>query len=108
MKNAAYHVARRDFAERRPDLIGELLRHLRLAAEWVKTDPERAGALLAPSLGLSSRALVASLQRDLTTGPVSAELIADQQDVADTLLRFQLIERPVTVAGGQWSLAAGG
>jgi aliphatic sulfonates family ABC transporter substrate-binding protein len=106
MKNAAYHVARRDFAERRPDLIDELLRHLRLAAEWVKTDPERVGALLAPSLGLSSRALVASLERELTAVPVSAELIAAQQVIADTLLRLQMIERPVTVADAQWSLAA--
>jgi aliphatic sulfonates family ABC transporter substrate-binding protein len=102
LKNSAYHVARRDFAERYPDLISELLEHLQLAAEWVKDDPERASVQLAPSLGLSSQALNASLQRDLMASPLSAELIAAQQDIADTLLRLQLIPGPVTVADAQW------
>jgi aliphatic sulfonates family ABC transporter substrate-binding protein len=103
LKNSAYHIARRDFAEQHPELIVELLTHLQLAAKWVKTDPERIGALLAPSLGLSSRALVASLKRELTTSPLSPELIAAQQDIADTLLRLQLIPHAVTVADAQWS-----
>jgi len=107
LKNSAYHVARRDFTERSPELVVELLTHLSLAAKWVKNDPERVGALLAPSLGLSSRALVASLERELTTSPLSAELIAAQQDIADTLLRLQLIPHAVTVADAQWSASSG-
>lgn len=106
--SSTYHVARRDFADRHPELIGELLRHLQIAGQWVKADPERAGALLAPSLGLSSRALVASLERELTTSPLSPELIAAQQDIADTLLRLQMITRPVSVADAQWKLGAAG
>jgi aliphatic sulfonates family ABC transporter substrate-binding protein len=103
LKNSAYHVARRDFAERHPELIAELLTHLQLAAQWVKSDPERVGALLAPGLGLSSRALLASLERELTTSPLSEELIAAQQDIADRLLRLRLIPHAVTVADAQWS-----
>ena len=102
LNNSAYHVARRDFAERHPDLIAELLNHLQLAAQWVKSDPQRAGTLLAPSLGLSSRALVASLERELSTTPLTSELIAAQQHIADTLLRLQLIPRPISVADAQW------
>jgi aliphatic sulfonates family ABC transporter substrate-binding protein len=107
LKNSAYHVARRDFAERHPELIAELLTHLQLAAKWVKTDPELVGALLAPGLGFSSRALVASLERELTTSPLSPELIAAQQDIADTLLRLELIPHAVTVADAQWSAGPG-
>jgi aliphatic sulfonates family ABC transporter substrate-binding protein len=103
LKSSAYHVARRDFAERHPHLIGELLTHLQLAAQWVKSDPVRISALLAPGLGVSSRALVASLERELSTLPLSAELIAAQQDIADQALRLQLIPHAVTVADALWN-----
>jgi aliphatic sulfonates family ABC transporter substrate-binding protein len=103
LKNSAFHVARRDFAQRHPDVIAELLTHLQLAAEWVKHDPARVGALLAPALGVSAPALVASLERELSAQPLTADVIAAQQEVADTLLRLRLIPRAVTVADAQWS-----
>jgi aliphatic sulfonates family ABC transporter substrate-binding protein len=103
LKNSAYHVARRAFAQQHPDLIAELLTHLQLAAQWVKHDPHRVAALLAPSLGFSAHALVASLERDLAARPLTADLIAAQQEIADTLLRLHLIPRAVTVADAQWS-----
>jgi sulfonate transport system substrate-binding protein len=105
MKNSAFYLARREFAEQNPELIVELLRHVQVAAQWVKRDPIRAADMIAPELGLSSRALMASLERELRTLPLSAELIAAQQDIADTLLRLQLITRPVSVAAAQWHLA---
>ncbi|HKU40466.1 MAG TPA: aliphatic sulfonate ABC transporter substrate-binding protein, partial [Polyangiales bacterium] len=82
MLNSAYYLARREFAERHPELIGELLRHIGVAAQWIKRDPRRAADMIAPGLGLSSRALMASLERELCTLPLSAELIAAQQDIA--------------------------
>ncbi len=106
LTSSTCHVARRDFAERYPELVDELIEHLQLAASWVKNDPERVSALLAPTLGLSSRALVASLERELGTSPLTAELIAAQQDIADALLRMQLISRPVTVADAQRKIRA--
>jgi aliphatic sulfonates family ABC transporter substrate-binding protein len=109
MKNSAFYLARRDFAGQHPELIVELLRHVQVAAQWVKRDPIRAADMIAPALGLSSRALMASLERELRTAPLSAELIEAQQDIADTLFRLQLITRPVSVAAAQWhlTLAAG-
>ncbi|HEY0463242.1 MAG TPA: aliphatic sulfonate ABC transporter substrate-binding protein, partial [Polyangiaceae bacterium] len=104
LNNSAYYVARRDFAERSGDLVEELLTQLQMAAHWAKKDPSRAADLLAPGLGFSSRALIASLDRELRPVPVSADLITAQQDVADTLLRMQLIPRAVSVVDAQWRL----
>jgi aliphatic sulfonates family ABC transporter substrate-binding protein len=105
MKNSAFYLARRDFAEQQPELIVELLRHVQVAAQWVKRDPIRAADMIAPELGLSARALMASLERELRTAPLSTELIEAQQVIADTLLRLQLITRPISVAEAQWHLA---
>jgi sulfonate transport system substrate-binding protein len=102
MKNSAYYLARRDVAERNPELVAELLTHIQLAAQWAQRDPAGAAARVAPGLGISPRALMASLERELHTTPVSAELIAAQQDIADTLLRMDLIPRAVSVADAQW------
>ena len=108
LHNSAYYVARRQFAERSPDLVEELLTQLQMAAQWAKKDPERAADLLAPGLGFSSRALVASLERELRPMPVSGALIDAQQEVADTLLRLQLIPRRVSVADAQWRMKLAG
>jgi sulfonate transport system substrate-binding protein len=102
LKNSVCYVARRDFAEQHAELIRELLQQLEIATSWVRSDPARAADLMAPKLGMSPRALLASLGRELGTSPLSPELIAAQQDIADRLLRLKLIERPVSVASAQW------
>ena len=108
LRNSAYYVARRDFAERHSDVVEELLTQLKVAAQWVKKDPQRAAELMAPEFGLSSRALMASLERELRTMPVTGELISAQQHIADTLFRLQLIPRAVSVADARWQLKLAG
>jgi sulfonate transport system substrate-binding protein len=108
LENSAYYLARRDFAERYPDLIDELLVQLQVAALWAKKDPRRAAELVAPGLGFSPRALAASLERELGTMPLTRELIAAQQDIADNLLRLQLIPRAVSVGDAHWHFKLAG
>jgi len=108
LNNSAYYVARREFAERSADTITELMTQLQMAAHWAKKDPSRAADLLAPGLGFSSRALVASLERELRPIPINPELVRAQQDVADTLLELHLIPRAVSVADAQWHLPLAG
>jgi len=102
--SSVYYVARRDFAERQPDVVAELQQQLQVVASWVKNDPLRAAERMAPGLGMSPRALVASLQRELDNLTVSEAQIAAQQQMADTLLRLQLIPRKVKVADAQWTV----
>jgi sulfonate transport system substrate-binding protein len=105
--NSAYYLGTRDFAQRQPQLATELLEHVELAARWAERDPAGAVERVAPGLGFSSRALLASLQRELRTMPLSTELIASQQHIADTLLQLQLIPRAVRVSEAQWRLEPG-
>jgi len=104
--SSVYYVARRDFAERQPDVVAELQQQLQVVASWVKNDPLHAAERMAPALGMSPRALVASLQRELDNLTVSDAQIAAQQQMDDTLLRLQLIPRKVSVADAQWTAAS--
>jgi aliphatic sulfonates family ABC transporter substrate-binding protein len=103
--SSVYYVARRDFAERHADVVAELQQQLQLVARWVKNDPLGAAERMAPGLGLSPRALQASLQRELGVLAVSDAQVAAQQHIADTLLRLQLIPRKVSVADAVWGPA---
>jgi sulfonate transport system substrate-binding protein len=108
LENSAYYVARREFADSSPEILRELLTELQATARRVERDPARAVNLIAPRLGLSSQALAQSLDRALRTVPLTAGQIAAQQDIADTLLRWRLIPRAVSVADAQWHLKLAG
>jgi aliphatic sulfonates family ABC transporter substrate-binding protein len=102
MPNSAYYLARRDYADQHPELIGELLNQVGQVASWVERDPARAADLMAPRLGMSPRALLASLSRALRAEPLDAHSIAEQQQIADGLLRLRWIQSPVSVIDAQW------
>ncbi len=102
LPNSAYYLARRDYADQHPEVIDALLSQVADLATWVRRDPGRAAELLAPRLGMSPRALLASFSRELCPQPLDARSIAGQQEIADGLLRLQLIQRPVSIADAQW------
>jgi aliphatic sulfonates family ABC transporter substrate-binding protein len=108
LENASYYVAQRGFVEREPELVHEFVAELGAAARWVAESPGQALESVALRCGLSPLALSASLERELGTLPLDADLIAAQQDIADTLLRLRLIPRAVSVADAQWPLRLAG
>jgi aliphatic sulfonates family ABC transporter substrate-binding protein len=101
LDNSSYYLARRDFAERDMESVREFVLQLHAAARRASSNPKRAAELIAPGFGLSPPALLASLDRELRAVPIGPELVAAQQEVADTLFRLRLIPRPVSVADAQ-------
>jgi sulfonate transport system substrate-binding protein len=101
-QNAAYYIARRDFADAQPGFLSELMQHVTQAGRWAKNNPDAVAELLAGQLGLAKQALSMALRRHTGTGPITPELIQNQQQIADTLHSLQLIPRAVSVADAQW------
>jgi aliphatic sulfonates family ABC transporter substrate-binding protein len=106
-QSSVYYLARRELAERHPDLLRELCAQLRRAARWVESDPGRAAQTAAPILGLSPLALAASLDRELSSIGITPAQIEAQQRIADHCVRLRMIPRAVSVAAAQWPLVAG-
>src|SRR6478752_1511220 len=96
--NTAYYLANRDFANDHGPLVEELLLHAGKAVEWAKSNTALVAELVSAQLNISSRAIASWLKRHPTTGPLTPELIASQQDIADTLYGLQLLPRRVEVA----------
>ena len=100
--NSAYYLANRDFADQQPQLVDELLLHAVKAVEWAKSNTALVSELVSAQLNISSRAIASWLKRHPSTGPLTPELVASQQQIADTLYRLQLLPQPLEVAQVEW------
>jgi aliphatic sulfonates family ABC transporter substrate-binding protein len=100
--NTAYYLANREFCEHRPELVDELLAHAVKAVEWARSNTALVAELVSAQLNISSRAIATWLERHPTTGALTPELLASQQQIADTLYRLQLLPKPVQVAEAGW------
>jgi aliphatic sulfonates family ABC transporter substrate-binding protein len=100
--NTAYYLANRAFAQDHAEVVDELLIHAVKAVDWAKSDTALVAELVSAQLNISSRAIASWLKRHPSTGPLTPELLASQQRIADTLYRLQLLPTPVEVAEIEW------
>jgi sulfonate transport system substrate-binding protein len=100
--NTAYYLANRDFAHNHAEVVDELLVHAVKAVDWAKSNTALVAELVSAQLNISSRAIASWLKRHPSTRPLTPELLASQQEIADTLYRLQLLPSPVEVAEIEW------
>ena len=98
VKNYAYYLAERQFAEKRQDVISVLFGELVAHGRWLKANPEAAAQAIAPLQGLDVAVVARSLVRyEFAVAPVSAAVAAEQQRIADAFHELKLIPRPVRI-----------
>ena len=79
-----------------------MLDALNEADDWTKNHIEQVAEQLSPSIGLPAPVLAASLRREsYGIRPISDEVIASQQRIADTFLALGLLPKAVTVSALQ-------
>lgn len=101
--NRGYYLASSNFIASHPDTLRTVLATIKKEAAAVGADPEGTANLLAPALGINAKVLaVAERRRKHDAIPISAKVIEQQQDVADTFAELQLIPRPVKVKEAVW------
>ncbi|MFI6523602.1 ABC transporter substrate-binding protein [Streptomyces uncialis] len=100
--------ARRDFAERRPEVVAALVTALQQADDWAAAHPREAALIAADGLGgdtgdweTALRALPWHIE------PVTEVFLAEQQEAADILHGAGFLPRPVTTAHAVARTAAG-
>jgi sulfonate transport system substrate-binding protein len=110
--NHLFYLAERGFAARRPDVIKALFDDSIEQGRWLKANLKQAAAIIAPLQGLDAGVVELALQRyQFNVAPLSAEVAAEQQKVADAFHELKLIPRPVRIAdalpGGAVKTASG-
>jgi len=103
VNNYAFYTSRRDFAEKYPELLEIVLDEVRKTDAWVKNNPAAAAENLAVSVGVDAKILEKALRRS-NYGPehITADVIAAQQKIADTLLDIKLLPKAIKVEDAVW------
>jgi sulfonate transport system substrate-binding protein len=106
--NSSFYLASRPFTEKHPQVLNVLFEELTRADAYVQSNRKESAQLVTDFSGLSLATvhLFISRRPKSPVGPISAQIVADQQRVADAFHQLDLIPRPVKVAEIVWQPTA--
>jgi sulfonate transport system substrate-binding protein len=91
-----FFLSQREFAQKRSNVIAIVMEELNKQGQWVKENTAAAAAELAPIQGLDASIIQTSLKHYTHTyKPIDAEVLAEQQRIADTFYELKLIPRKI-------------
>jgi sulfonate transport system substrate-binding protein len=97
--NYQFYLSSQKFLETDPRALDAVLAELREVDDWARTDIHAVAEQLSPSVGLPVPMLEAALKRQAYgIKPIDAQVIAEQQKLADTFLALGLIPKAITVS----------
>jgi sulfonate transport system substrate-binding protein len=103
VRNLQFYVSSRKYAEQSPDLVRTVIDELRDVDAWGKANPADVSRVLAPQTGLDPAVVDLALKRyAYGVQPITEEVIAYQQNIADTFTDLKLIPRKLDVKQAQW------
>ena len=96
--NYQFYLASRTYAEKNPEILRIVLDEVAKVDEWGRNNPDEVATILSAQTGLS-RDVVALAASRYAYGvkPVSVDVIASQQKVADAFSNLKLIPKPIVV-----------
>jgi sulfonate transport system substrate-binding protein len=98
VSNHQFFLAARDYAKANSKVIDTVIAQLVAVDDWAKADPRAAAEALSPKVGIPVDVLLVALQRQgYGVGPLTAEVIAEQQKIADTFFKLGLLPKPIRV-----------
>ena len=102
--NRQFFLATRDFANDHPDILRKVNAEIDTTDRWAEKHQDEAMKLLAASMGLSQPVIARAVGRmGYGVGPLTPEVVADQQKIADTFFALHLIPQKLDVASAVWS-----
>jgi sulfonate transport system substrate-binding protein len=102
--NYNFYLSTSSFAKAHPDILKRSIAEIHAQGQWVRKYPEEAAAILAPQIGLTKEVTLESLKHYSydTQTPVTPEVIANQQAIADAFFTLKLIPKKLEVERVIW------
>ncbi|MFT9299177.1 MAG: aliphatic sulfonate ABC transporter substrate-binding protein, partial [Gluconobacter sp.] len=101
--NREFFLARRGFSESQPDLLREALHQIAQTDVWAQIHKPEISHLLATQTGLPYDTVYSAIKtRDFGYAPMSADIIQEQQQVADGFLKEGLFPSHIDIASAVW------
>ncbi|WP_271410096.1 sulfonate ABC transporter substrate-binding protein [Pseudomonas sp. Q1-7] len=102
--NHQFYLATRSFAQQHPQVVSALIEEVRAVGEDAKADPDKVTEQVAPLLGLPRDITsVAVKRRGYGAGPLTPEVVAAQQKIADTFTGLKLIPKQLSIKDVIWT-----
>ncbi|MDH4563442.1 MULTISPECIES: sulfonate ABC transporter substrate-binding protein [unclassified Pseudomonas] len=102
--NHQFYLATRTYAQKHPQVVSTLIEEVRAVGEDSKADPDKVTEQVAPLLGLSKEITSIAVKRQgYGAQPLSPEVVAAQQKIADTFTGLKLIPKKLSIADVIWT-----
>ncbi|HEY1016862.1 MAG TPA: sulfonate ABC transporter substrate-binding protein [Herpetosiphonaceae bacterium] len=99
-----YYLAARPFVDSHPELVGAVLEEVQKVEEWSAQNPGEVAAILAPVINVDAAILAEVAERQsFGLSPISAELVAEQQAIADIFFELKLIPKQISIKDAVWT-----
>ena len=96
--NYQFYLASRTYAEKNPDILRIVLDEVAKVDDWGRNNPEEVATILSAQTGLGKDVVALAASRyAYGVKPVSVDVIASQQRVADAFSGLKLIPKPIVV-----------
>ena len=98
VSNHQFYLAARGFAEKHADLNRILIEEIAKVDEWGKANPGEVSTILTAQTGLPKNVVdLAASRYAYGVKPMSAEVVREQQRIADAFHALKLIPKPIAV-----------
>ncbi|MNF41896.1 putative aliphatic sulfonates-binding protein precursor [compost metagenome] len=102
--NHQFYLATRTYAQKHPQVISTLIEEVRTVGEDSRADPDKVTVQVAPLLGLPKDITALAVKRQgYGAQPLSPEVVAAQQKIADTFTALKLIPKKLSIADVIWN-----
>ena len=100
--NHQFYLAARPYAEKRPEIVSIILDELAKVDQWGLQNQNEVAAILSAQTGLPQDVVALAASRySYGVQPISAEVLDQQQKVADAFTQLKLIPKPIVVKEAQ-------
>lgn len=101
--NRGFFLSTQSFTQQQPELVKTLLDELTKVSNWAKDNSTDVAQFLSAELGIDQAALeLAEQRRSYGVLPLTEDVIAGQQQIADTFFKLGLIPKEIKVADVVW------
>lgn len=102
--NHQFYLATRNYATHHPAVINTLIEEVRAVGQWSQANPQQVTDQVAPLLGLPAEITLTSVKRQgYGASPLTPEVVASQQKIADTFTALKLIPKALSIKDVIWT-----
>ena len=105
--NHQFYLATRPYANNHPQVITTLIDEVRSVGQWSQQNPQQVTDQVAPLLGLPADITFTAVKRQgYGAQPITPEVTAAQQKIADTFTDLKLIPKKLSIKDVVWTAPA--